>query len=241
MDNQELRLTVKQVTRYEMCTKVLDGPITNKAAAEGLRLSVRQIQRVKRPIEKEGFKGVVHGNTGREPPNKTPGAVRDKVLELAENGYSAYNFSHLADTLAEEHEICLSDETLRLWLLVLAVTVGRGDGGANIVVGANGRAVRSRCSSSMAARISGSVMRSLPATRLAWLLAGDDATGKPLWGKFQPQENRDGCFEVCYHVFNPKPAVERGADAQLIQPSGLTQKPQLTHRVNLHFCASPSS
>jgi len=36
------------------------------------------------------------------------------------------------------------------------------------------------------------------------------------------------------------PAVERGAEAQLIQPSGLTQKPQLTHRVSLHFCASPS-
>jgi len=38
-----------------------------------------------------------------------------------------------------------------------------------------------------------------------------------------------------------KPAVERGAEAQLIQPSGLTQKPQLTHRVSLDFCASPSS
>ena len=33
------------------------------------------------------------------------------------------------------------------------------------------------------------------------LLATDDATGKPLWGKFQPTEDRDGCFEVCYQVF----------------------------------------
>jgi len=42
-------------------------------------------------------------------------------------------------------------------------------------------------------------------------------------------------------LLNLKPAVERGAEAQLIQPSGLTQKPQLTHRVSLRFCASPSS
>jgi len=42
-------------------------------------------------------------------------------------------------------------------------------------------------------------------------------------------------------ALNLKPAVERGAEAQLIQPSWLTQKPQLTHRVSLHFCASPSS
>src|SRR5262249_28083151 len=33
------------------------------------------------------------------------------------------------------------------------------------------------------------------------LLASDDATGKPLWGQFQPEEDRDGCFAVCYHVF----------------------------------------
>jgi len=38
-----------------------------------------------------------------------------------------------------------------------------------------------------------------------------------------------------------KPAVGCGAEAQLIQPSGLAQKSQLTHRVSLHFCASPSS
>jgi len=42
-------------------------------------------------------------------------------------------------------------------------------------------------------------------------------------------------------AFNLEPAVERGAEAQLIQPSGLTQKPQLTHQVSLRFCASPSS
>jgi len=44
--------------------------------------------------------------------------------------------------------------------------------------------------------------------------------------------------ELICKSLNLKPAVERGAEAQLIQPSGLTQKPQLTHRVSLHFCAS---
>jgi hypothetical protein len=34
------------------------------------------------------------------------------------------------------------------------------------------------------------------------LLSSDDATGKALWGKFQPRENRDGCFEVCYRTFS---------------------------------------
>jgi len=33
------------------------------------------------------------------------------------------------------------------------------------------------------------------------LLSTDDATGNPLYGKFQPQEDRDGCMEVCYRTF----------------------------------------
>jgi hypothetical protein len=32
-------------------------------------------------------------------------------------------------------------------------------------------------------------------------LASGDATGEPLWGQFQPEEDRDGCFANCYHVF----------------------------------------
>jgi len=32
------------------------------------------------------------------------------------------------------------------------------------------------------------------------ILATDDATGQPLYGRFKPHETRDGCFEVFYHV-----------------------------------------
>jgi len=42
-------------------------------------------------------------------------------------------------------------------------------------------------------------------------------------------------LNLIINLFNLKPAVERGAEAQLIQPSGLTQKPQLTHRVRLQM------
>lgn len=198
MDNQEVRLTLEQVNRYEMCKKVFDGHITNKEAAKGLRLSVRQVQRIKRRIEQQGAKGVIHGNTGREPPNKTPKSLRDKVMELAENEYEKYNFSHLADTLAEEHKIWLSDETLRLWLRPL------GHGRPMRRSRKHRRRRQRKAREGQMLFLDGSPHQwfgdAQPACCL--LLASDDATGKPLWGKFQPQEGRDGCFEVCYHVFN---------------------------------------
>jgi len=61
-------------------------------------------------------RGVIHGNQGREPPNKTPPAVRESVIGLAMGELAEYNYAHLADTLAEERGITLSDETLRNWL-----------------------------------------------------------------------------------------------------------------------------
>jgi hypothetical protein len=36
---------------------------------------------------------------------------------------------------------------------------------------------------------------------LTLMLSTDDATGQPLAGLFAPQETRDACFEVLYHVF----------------------------------------
>jgi len=114
--HQQVKLTVKQTLRHETVQAAIDGRMTNAEAAAALRLSVRHLQRLKRRVRAEGPVGVVHGNTGREPPNKTPPEVRDKAIELAATRYAQFNFSHLADTLAGNHDIVLSDETLQLWL-----------------------------------------------------------------------------------------------------------------------------
>jgi len=107
---------VKQTLRHETVQAAIDGRMTNAEAAAALRLSVRHLQRLKCRVRTEGPLGVLHGNTGREPPSKTPPKVRDKAIELATPRYAQLNFSYLADTLAENHDIVLSDETLRLWL-----------------------------------------------------------------------------------------------------------------------------
>jgi len=63
---QEVRLTVSQSIRYATVQRGLDGGLTNAEAARGL----------------------VHGNTGREPPNKTPAALQAKVVALATGRYA---------------------------------------------------------------------------------------------------------------------------------------------------------
>ena len=190
-------LPLREMTRYETCKVVLEGRMTVLEAAAALELSERQVYRIKKRVAAEGFAGVFHKNKGREPHNKTKKEVREKVIELAMTEYAAFNFSHLADMLEEEHKIKRSDETLRRWLRPL------GHGG-RIRRGKTHHRHRERKSQE------GSMLF-LDGSPHPWfgpdepdcclLLASDDATGKPLWGKFQPAEDRDGCFDVCYHVF----------------------------------------
>src|SRR5262252_6499178 len=105
MIDSEVRLTVNQVQRYEICKALAEGRLSTDEAAHALDLSRRQVQRLKRRLQAEGPRGLVHGNSARPPANKTPEARKQQVLDLATTTYAHFNFSHLADILAEEHAI----------------------------------------------------------------------------------------------------------------------------------------
>jgi hypothetical protein len=197
MGNREVTFTMAQVQRYETIQAAIEQRMTAGEAAQGLGLSRRQVERLKAKVRDQGETGVLHGNAGRTPWNRKPDDLKQKVLALATGEYAAYNFSHLADTLSSDHKIRLCDETLRGWLRPLG----------------HGRPPRRAKAHRLRRRRKDheGEWLFLDGSPHAWfgpdhesvclLLATDDATGKPLRGKFQPHEDRDGCFEVCYHVF----------------------------------------
>ena len=112
MEEREVSLSVKQVQRYEVIRASLVGRMTVLEAAPALGVSPRQVKRLRRKVEAAGAEGVIHGNAGREPHNRTPDDLRERVIGMARHEYARYNFSHLADTLSEEHGVKLSAETL---------------------------------------------------------------------------------------------------------------------------------
>jgi transposase len=187
---------MKRFQQYETCRAVLDRRMTVRAAAGALGLSERQVYRIKKRVERQGIKGAEHGNAGREPPNKTPAGVREKVMRLATGDYAQFNFSHLADMLAEEHGIELSDETLRRWLR----PKGHGRPARRVKVHRRRRERKAREGEMLFLDGSPHPWFGREEPESCLLLSSDDASGDPLWGKFQPEEDRDGCFEVAYHV-----------------------------------------
>jgi transposase len=196
MNGTEVKLTLNQVQRYETCQALLEGRLTTVEAARALGLSPRQVQRLKARLQADGPQALVHGNTARPPANKTPAKLKQQVLDLATTTYAQFNFCHLADILHDEHGLLLSDETLRRWLRPLGH-------GRPLRRGKHRRRRTRRPREGELLFLDGSPHPWFgpPHASCCLLLCSDDATGKPLWGQFQPEEDRDGCFAVCYHVF----------------------------------------
>jgi transposase len=197
VSDQEVRLTVAQHRRLKTIEAALERRLTNRQAADALALSVRQVQRLKGKVQRDGPAGIRHGNTGRTPWNRLDDDLREQILHLAATTYADYNFSHLADVLPVEQHISVSDETLRRLLR----PAGLGRAMRRRKVHRRRRQRRQREGELLF--LDGSPHRWFGPDHpmVCLLLASDDATGKPLYGRFQPQEDRDGCFAVCDRLF----------------------------------------
>jgi transposase len=77
-------LTMKEKTRIEAVQAVMDGRLTAAEAATALNLSERQLYRCLAAAREEGLTGLVHGNRGRAPWNKSDEALWKCVLRLAQ-------------------------------------------------------------------------------------------------------------------------------------------------------------
>ena len=113
-----ITLSDKQQRRAEVLSRVGAGLLSNEQASRLLGVSVRQVRRLRQRYLEEGLSSVVHANTGREPANKTPAEVRQKLAELAGRGgtYHDFNTCHLQELLGEREEIQIGRSTLD-WLL----------------------------------------------------------------------------------------------------------------------------
>lgn len=193
--NREVTFTMKEMTRYEVIHAVLEKKMTIGEAAEALHLSARQIKRIKKKLTHQGPAGIRHGNRGRRPLHAFSAEFQKQVLHLAKTRYYDFNFTHLSEILAEEEGIHINRETLRLWLR------SRGLGGKVRKVRTHRTRRQRSAREGHMLFLDGSPHQWFGSEQSCLILCTDDATGKPLHGVFQKQEDLNGCFGVCMDVF----------------------------------------
>src|SRR5882724_5822325 len=91
-----------QWKRWDTVARLGAGKLTLQEAARVLRLSVRQVRRIRRAVERAGRAGLRHGNAGQVPVNKLRAAVRNRILRLRRTKYRDFNDAHFTEKLGEE-------------------------------------------------------------------------------------------------------------------------------------------
>jgi transposase len=194
---QPVSYSEQDVKRYSVIQQTVMAALSTAVAAKMLGLSRRQVFRLKARVRRRGVDGVRHGNHGRTPANAKPRHLQQRVIRIYRKHCFDFNFAHFTETLNEEFAIHLSHETVRCWLRAQNL-------GPKQHTGHHHRRCRER-------KAQFGAMLFLDGSPHLWLgpdlpmltlmLSTDDATGRPLAGLFAPQETRDACFEVLYHVF----------------------------------------
>jgi transposase len=200
MKNETAYLS-RMIMRGSVLQNLLKSKISAAVAARQLKISRRQVLRLKKRYKKLGIDGLRHQGFGRKAPNKSDEKIENLIIDVFEDWREktdpGINCSHLADVLKKDHKILISRQTV--WR----------------VLRRNAKKMQERKSRKHRikrerARSEGQILF-LDGSPHPWfgedrpkatlLLCTDDATGKALYGIFARQECLMGCLEVAYNVF----------------------------------------
>jgi transposase len=117
---QEGQLLMTQGDRDRLVTlrKAKKRLITQRQAAEELGLSVRQVKRLLYALKKRGDKSVVHGLRGKPSNQRIGKSVEAEAIQiLSADLYKGFGPTLAAEYLADKHDIEVSKETVRQWMM----------------------------------------------------------------------------------------------------------------------------
>ena len=112
-----LVMSERELNRIEVLSEVETGRLRAEDAAGLLGLTRRQVFRLLARFRTDGPAGLAHRARGRAPNNALSAAHREQVLALVRTQYADFGPTLAAEKLAELHDIPLSHETLRKWMI----------------------------------------------------------------------------------------------------------------------------
>src|SRR5512133_1955160 len=184
-------LNPRQQRVVEILTRLEAGALDGATAAELLRVSPRQVRRLRVRFRQYGFEAVIHGNLGRSPANRTDPATLEQILALVspDGKYRDLNVSHLHDLLGQHEQIEIGRSTLDR----LLKAAGLRQTGKAVAPVHRRKRVR-RPAEGMLLQIDASPFDWLEGRGPRAVLVGaiDDATGKVLFLIFRPTEDQVG-------------------------------------------------
>lgn len=111
--------------RYDVITRLICAELNGTEAAQLLRLSTRQVRRLKGKVKKHGAVGLIHGNQGTPSNHRMPRQDRDKIVSLIHRHYIDFKPTFLTEKLKERHHIIRDPETIRQLMITEGLWIPR--------------------------------------------------------------------------------------------------------------------
>lgn len=118
-------MSQKELDRFSLLSQVLAKKLTQVRAAELLGLSDRHLRNLLKKVQGMGAKGLVSLKRGR-PSNRCIDPIfRENVMRLIREKYEDFGPTLVSEKLNESHGIKVSKETLRQWMMVGHLWMGK--------------------------------------------------------------------------------------------------------------------
>jgi hypothetical protein len=106
-----------ELSKFEVLRDVDAERLPVRAAAGVLGLSERQVWRLLKAYRLRGADGIISKKRGRPSNRKTPADVRQAAIDIIKARYPDFGPTLAAEKLLELHDITVSRETLRAWMI----------------------------------------------------------------------------------------------------------------------------
>jgi transposase len=114
MQRGGIEISQRDLNRHHVLRMVLENKLALSEAARTLGVSYRHAKRLRKRLLERGVAGLLHGNLGRDPANKTSEELKARVVALSTAKYEAFNDTHFFEMLRDVEDIEVSRETVRV-------------------------------------------------------------------------------------------------------------------------------
>ena len=194
-----LTLSKKDQFDFHVLEDYRAGKIDREKAAMLLNCCKETVSRRVSRIRGRGIAGLIHGNIGRPPVNKTSEVLRQECLRLAQDIYYDFNIDHCREMLAKHHNIYIKYTTFHNWCRAAGI------GKRKKRRPSKKRMLRERMSNEgLLLQMDGSSHVWFGEVKATLIGAIDDATSEISYGEFFSSETTLGCMQVVRRIIEIK-------------------------------------
>ena len=110
-------MSKRELNRVELMVRIEERRLTQKRAAQMLGIGIRQVERLYRRYKELGAAGLVSRKRGRPSNCRIPEKTKQKALAIVRTLYPDFGPTFAGEKLCELHDIEVSVETLRSWMI----------------------------------------------------------------------------------------------------------------------------